>query len=369
MYRLTIMICFASIFVAQNVIDFGSKPSKQGKVALGKPIEIIDEGEGFYDETFTTIAENGTIFVMDVGNKLILRYSKSGKEEASFGKAGNGPGELNNFVSGMVAANDLLLVRGGNKIQLFTYSGDLIAEIADFALTFSYIEFDEKNIYFYSLPSSISKNTLVVYSKKGEKVKEVPSTEFDEAEAAAMFQQGGFDDKKVKSMLKLPTSMARLNKDFVVGYGGDYRLTLIGENHALKKTYRRDYERQKINDVLDILPRSQRKMYESNKNNDQFKQIFMQIVNNFKDNMGGYLGDVTKILGTHKGYMFIQTSAESIHTIRIDVISPDEKLVSTIKLDTDNQLLSTAFEHGKLIANYTNEEQGPFVKIYPIAIK
>lgn len=357
---------FAGLF-SQAKVDLGDAPSHSGKVKLKQKFKFVDD-EGFYDATMVSIAKNGTIFLYDVGNKTMLRYNKDGKREHAFGEEGNGPGEFNQFVGGIVAGDDMLIVRAGNKLQLFDYDGKLIREIVDFGLARSLIEFKKDEIWFHTAPVKVAKVRVTIYDKKGIKLREVANTEFDQAELDQMMQSRGGPpgDKQVKMMLSMPNSMIFYNEGFLIGYGGEYNFNFIDKNHKVVKTYSRNYDREKIVNLMDILPRQQRRMYESNKNNEQFKKIFTQVTTNFKDRMGGYFPDIYGVLGAHNGYVFVRTSAESIHTVNIDVISPDEKLYDKITLNTGDNLNSVTFEQGKLIANYSNDEEGPYALVYDV---
>ena len=78
-----------------------------------------------------SVGPQGRIYVADSGNRRVLVYSSVGKYLFSFGKGGDGPGELASPVGIAVTRDGRVLVadRGNNKIQIYNRDGEFIREI------------------------------------------------------------------------------------------------------------------------------------------------------------------------------------------------------------------------------------------------
>lgn len=64
-----------------------------------------DNEDLFKPESFA-VDRNGRIFILDTGNSRIQCFSEDGKFQFTFGKRGQGPGELSNFASNIKILND-----------------------------------------------------------------------------------------------------------------------------------------------------------------------------------------------------------------------------------------------------------------------
>lgn len=92
---------------------------------------ILDQGEGAMKGPMAVATDSdGNVFVVDRGNVRITVFDSDGKYIASFGKAGNGPGEFNTPFS-ITAAGERIYVGDlkQQRIQYFNSKGDYQGEI------------------------------------------------------------------------------------------------------------------------------------------------------------------------------------------------------------------------------------------------
>ena len=127
----------------------------------------------------------------------------------------------------------------------------------------------------------------------------------------------------------------------------------------------RSYSRVKPKEVLDLMPRFQRRMYNNAPANA--KKFWMQAMQKASTMMGGYFPDIFNVLGSDNGYLFIRTSSRSLKDFHLDIISPDTKLVSRIEIGGD-EVTSSTLQNGHVLINRTNEDDGPYVEVYAVQI-
>ena len=84
--------------------------------------------------------------------------------------------------------------------------------------------------------------------------------------------------------------------------------------------------------------------------------------------MNGYFPDVMRIIGVYKDYVFVRTSSDVKNQLRLDVISPDDKLYAVKEIDSKDEYISSSVVNGKLVINYTSEDDGPYAMVYDIAL-
>ena len=97
-----------------------------------KPVVTIGPEAGSPDSGFGRVSsialnDDGTVFVADAQNLNVSAYDASGRQTASFGRTGQGPGEFRVLSSLSLLGDTLLTLDGGNaRISLFQRSGQFI---------------------------------------------------------------------------------------------------------------------------------------------------------------------------------------------------------------------------------------------------
>ena len=108
----------------------------------------------FSHPQFVAIGEDGSIYVSDLGNKRIQKFSSTGDYITEWGQSGKQPGEFH-YPSGIAVSEDFVFVadRELNRIQKFSTDGEFISE------------WGEKGIYEgqFFFPNGIAVNNGTIY--------------------------------------------------------------------------------------------------------------------------------------------------------------------------------------------------------------
>ena len=89
---------------------------------------IVKPGH-FSHPQHVAVGDDGSIYVTDLGNKRIQKFSSNGEYVTEWGKSGKQPGEFH-YPSGIAVGDDAVFVadRDLNRIQKFTTDGEFIIE-------------------------------------------------------------------------------------------------------------------------------------------------------------------------------------------------------------------------------------------------
>lgn len=112
------------------------KPSLDTKI-LEKPLraELVlkigsnKENEDFYKLRSFTVEKDGNIYILDAGNSRIQCFSKEGKFLFSFGRKGQGPGELSNNASKIKILSDgniYVIDNYPRRINVYNLKGEFL---------------------------------------------------------------------------------------------------------------------------------------------------------------------------------------------------------------------------------------------------
>lgn len=362
-----LMGCLAIGAAQTSTKKMNATPIDPDRVKLQKVATLMDE-EGFYEEVSSCVDTDGNIFVLDMGNKAVHHFDQSGKHVKSFGKEGNGPGEINQFTLGIRAnAKRVYLIHAARGVSVFDYDGKLVREIAGAKyplLIRSLLTFDGDNLKFVFMKwGQFGKHTGLIFSKDGELIKEIPNPEYEDG-AFQKFQ--GQPDKALDEFLDRPRSIHPYGNGFVQLYSKEYKIEVLDRDMRSKNMLTRSYDRVKPKDLMDLMPRSQKRIVKNL--NDQQKQGFMRMMQSVLDKLGGYFPDIFNIPGSDQGYLFVRTSTDNNKEYKLDIISPNQEFVGTVTM-TGDEVTSSRVENGYLLLNRTNEDDGPYVDVYKVFVK
>lgn len=124
---LIISIIIVTISISGSLVKGEFKKIKLREVKLVEELvigkEISDDKVLFYDPTDIRI-DNSNIYVLDIGKCSVLKFDKDGNFILSFGKKGQGPGELNSPESFVISNKKVYIANSKNgRIEVFNIDG------------------------------------------------------------------------------------------------------------------------------------------------------------------------------------------------------------------------------------------------------
>ena len=103
-----------------------------GQVKLSLDLEI-EESEGIIFNRLVDIAidSENNIFILDIEEKFLYKFSQEGKFQKKIGRPGQGPGEFEEPCSVFIDAKDniYILDSQNRRIEVFKNSGNFIKSI------------------------------------------------------------------------------------------------------------------------------------------------------------------------------------------------------------------------------------------------
>ena len=118
---LTLLVLFV---FSSNIPEI---PEKQVKAQLQLIIGSDKINEDFFRPEYFFVDQQGNIYVLDSGNSRIQCFSSSGKFKFSFGRFGQGPGEMSKYASKLKLLEDKKLYLIDNyhrRITIFSLRGE-----------------------------------------------------------------------------------------------------------------------------------------------------------------------------------------------------------------------------------------------------
>lgn len=354
--KFLLVICLISLGFSGDK-KMNSTPSNKGSIKLENELKVVDE-EGFYESILSTVSPNNKFIIYDNGNKQLFVFSPEGSVINSFGKEGSGPGEFSR-VRRLYANEDYIYVGAGRKIMIFKYDGSLVREISEhISFGGNAVLFNDRLTMYYT-SSKFQKFSKVDYSLDGKTLKTYLNNTFDSSTQGTRRRRMNPD--RIKAMFSDPRGLIKSEKGFVRFYPGEYKFERLDESYLLTDLIHRDYKRLKETEDPDWM-NNWKQRAGNNKKAQERRAKFLQTRSQIT---GGYQSDITQILGVVNGYVFIQTSALDRKTVNIDVVSENNELYDQLSIKGDD-VISASIRNNKLLINYKNEEEGPYLKSFDV---
>lgn len=197
--------------------------------------ESDDENEAFYRPMDIAISKKGEIFVLDSGNSRIQCFSSKGEFLYSFGRQGQGPGELSHYAATINILNDenLYLIDNGQKrISIFSTAGDFIKS---FKTQYAYDDIVLSNdTYFISGFKLLEDHKPIFFSKELNDIKKSFGYIFDPA--INLFKQSKISQIPLTGMFNnSKMSSIAIDSDGNIYYSQKEPYKIIKYNHKHEK--------------------------------------------------------------------------------------------------------------------------------------
>jgi len=212
-------------------------------------------------------------------------------------------------------------------------------------------------IYFHYYDTKRSSKLYIRYDFNGNLIEEKKNPHYkDMAEISSVIDM---DADVLRRFYSMPRGLTEFNNGYVQYYPGEYHIEYLTKNKESIVHITKNYDR--IKDVPINLLKNQKGQSAKMKKHMQLMMSARQQA------IGDYKSDVQSILGTTKDFIYLRTSTKSNKELNIDVISVDFTYVTHLKIEGD-EILSASIEQNKLLVNFKNAEEGPYLKIYDIII-
>jgi hypothetical protein len=342
MFLVTIILLLFSI----GDKKIASEPINKGAIKLKNKTKVVPE-EGFYKSVMSSVSGHKFV-IYDEGNVKISVFDLAGNKISEFGKEGNGPGEL--FQIKAIYSNDkFIYAHSTRKVLIFDYKGKLTNEVSDHVFYGGELILNRNSFSIMYHSTIVQKLSRVEYSLNGKFIKKY----IDKNPPPVPSRLNGW--------FKSPKDLSKTQQRFVRFYPGSYKLEFLDLQMNSISTVRRDYSRIKETEYPDWLKDAIQRDG-NDKARIEKRAKFIQLR---KQATLGYLSDIQQILGEFKNYLFVRTSSQSQKTLNIDILNSKNKLYDQITIEGDN-IISSKVENGKLLINYKNGNDGPYLISYDI---
>jgi len=349
-------ICFILILFVGDNIKIKSKPSNPGSILVKQQLLIGTDAE-FYDRIISTRAINGAYVVMDRGNSLVKVFNKDGHLETSFGRAGQGPGEISR-PRYLAATKDRIIVVQTQKTIVFDYSGKVVQEIKNDFFGFNGprpILFDD-HFFLVQRFSTFNKNFYKSYNYNGNLLESKKNNGFSLNTTIEQLDFSEFQRNNIKS----PRSIQPFNDGFIWFLPGEYKIEILTSRLEVERSYFRDFERvnEDYSDWDD--PEDEKMSKEQRAAQAQMRKNHIKLTRGFES-------DIVKILGEWNNFLLVQTSSENLNKLQIDVISKHFKLFDIISIECD-LILEVELVNNQLLVSSKNNDIGPYLTVYNLEL-
>lgn len=388
MSKLILLIVLAIFVSAQNV-RLSDKPFKKDGVTLTILGTMEDEEEGFYQGIDTSVSEDGKVAILDRGNFLVHVFTSDGTLITKFGKEGTGPGELTN-AGRIMAFNDLVLLQNFDRIIMFDYEGKLITEIKE--RTFGASIFKTSNGFKYVNDGTWRPSPILSkeFDLQGKVISEVKDPNFAERNKLVPKSREDFVKRMpelMKIMFNAPRDLTPYGEGYIRHYQGEYKLEKLDKDMKVISTITRPFIR--VKETISRVEMQKKRMQDRGVPEAQMKAQLAVAQARENENMKyskGMKNDIQEIVGVYKGYIFLSVASDKdtqfanggtveggVRDFQVDVISPDNKLFTTIdfatlKLEKMDDLNWITIIENQMVFEMQNDEDGPYVKLVEIKI-
>jgi hypothetical protein len=321
-------------FFFQNIITL-NKPIAQDSFEFKLVKELRLDNE-FYERTYTAIAPNGNLIVVDKGNSRIKIIDADDNVIHVFGSKGEGPGELT-YPYGIYITEKHYIVRDSRNYQIYNYSNELIREIS--SLNVSLIVTDSNLIML-----NRERTNVKYYTHRGELIREVPKI--------AEYYTKNIDYSFHKSS-RFPRGAISTPLGIAADYYGNYVVEIRDlESNKIKYILKRDVGEREYSAPKVIFQGKPTK-----KDKEKIAKLMASKIEG---------AAIHSVLG-NTPYGFLVRLGSERDVLRLDLISYDLSYLALLEFYFgEDRLTYAAIQGDKLILDLKNDEIGPYVQIFEL---
>lgn len=321
------------LFIYQSVITI-DKPTAQESFKLELIREVRLDNE-FYNRSYTGIAPNGFLIVVDNGNKKVKIINKKNEVVRVFGEEGNGPGEF--FGPHKIkTSKEAFYINDVQSQHVYDYNFKLIKEIV------------RKNDYAVVFPDK-----FVMLNTSSDNIYERSFSLSGDHIADRRIKISLYDNKLLSStpsFAKKPRNHIYTPIGIVANYFGDYAIEVRDFNYKSKAIIRKNTER----------------VY----NKPRVTVHGQPVDKSQKKELAKLLNKRTQSSATHSNIGFcdygfvIRTASGTSKHLKFDLISYDLKYLAELELKFTDRVNSAQIHQNKLVIDLLSDEIGPYIQIY-----
>lgn len=342
---LFVIILFLFVFLLYGEIKNTDKPLKGEWDFKPQKVWQISEAAGnVFTGFLIQVSDDGTCFVSDAKPHLTYIFDSAGNLKKTFGKRGEGPGEIRFLHHSYVAGDKFIAGDFGSRLHFFTRDGEFIKSIVNsFNSDFPWLFIDEDNYI------SSSTNQFVLVSRRWREKGEIKHMNLKTGKRKVL-QTFSFKDKPFLFPNGQSTRMPGFHSRLVLGYDYDNQRVVYGLNDAYV-LHTLDLKGDRLNTFS--VDRERKKV-----KREAIEEVFEQLKIEFKEIIGSFPNRLTYFqkIQVVEGliYVFETHLGDHLDKLQVDIFSPEGKYLyrSTIKPGPGTMIYFPYWINNLLIKNH-----------------
>jgi hypothetical protein len=330
-----------------------SEPSQPNLISL-EHIKTFNGGEdGFYKSVTMALSPRGEVIICDNGNYRVWLYNADLSLKLKFGNEGNGPGEFSKEVRRITATEDRIYLELSRRVLIFDYDGKYVNEVNPVIMAKNEIHIIKDEIHILYPETG---NSRAIYNKDGELRSSVKIPTVESIMKLRMLAAN--DRNRNKGEIQTRIQYFEELNGFAEAVHSNYEINIYSAEKKLRETYKRKFKRHKRNldEIIGL----------SLKNVSKEKRAIIEKQRQMLVKMyGEYAGDTFNVIAVDKDYIFVRTSAESLHYFAFDVLSRKGEYLTSY-LHKEDKGTRAVIRGNLMLVKAKNDEIGPYAKLYKI---
>ncbi|MCB0278652.1 MAG: hypothetical protein KDD94_04070 [Calditrichaeota bacterium] len=339
-----LILSFLINSLPQNQIRLNEKPKKEKAVSL-REITRINGPDGFYDGILFTVSNNHFV-IADIGNRKIHLYDISNHQLMTFGKEGNGPGEISEVLDIGLSENRIWVQSDVGRISIYDLKGNHIRDINTFEHGSPEIILADK-IY---LKYDNQHYQLITYDADGKQIDMIENKTFISSPS----------DRGRRIVAKGPDYIP-IRDGFLRSRPGEYQFDFYTRSFEIERTFTKNFQRVKRD-----LSKVKVNLFQGNMSKEELQKREKAARDRLLKRLTEYHNDIQNIAGISNKYIFLSVASSDKTQLKMQVISPDFQFYTEFDHDENDQIIESKVENERLYISLKNDEIGPYLKVFEI---